>query len=919
MKTKTLHIKKRLRVIFTLILIVSFSFNGFSQTLANYSFAASSGTYTALSSPTYPTLSAADDGFVNSIPIGFDFWYMGTKYTTVGINTNGFVSFGTITVADATNSLTSLGARPLLAPLWDDLSAVTTGSNISYKNSGSAPNRTFTVEYNDMKWNYNAAGAVIDFQVILYESTGVIKFVYNQNATAYNSGTSGASIGLTATATGSNNYMSLSGSGASPTTSVSSETSGIATKPANNQTYTFTPPSTLSAPTSLTFTSVSYTGMTLNWTASSPTTNIVKYAIYNSTDNSTFSYVGTSNLGTNTYAATGLNSTTTYYWKVYAISEGCLSTALTGNQATTTCAAVGGTASSSAASVAAVSTTVTLSLSGQTGTIQWQWSKDNSTYYDISGSTTTSETSPYISRATEYFRAKLTSGGCSSYSNVLTITSSAAAAANYWEGITSTNNQTSSNWSLNTVPSSSATDVLICKGTTYSPIHVSTYDIYANDFYVQETATYDYQIDDLSSGCWISGNVVVNGTIANSINGQGYFVMSGTSKTITVGASGNISALRLQVGKSGSTPSVTLGSNISVFECLIYTSGTLNVSTYTLQCKYFGNNVASATFNLNSGTLEIGGGTAYDKSGAHLTGKTNPYFESGTVSFGTGTVYYNAGEDYSAVDQTVKSVGYYNLKVRTNNGYIATLGGGSTYTISNNLEILNPSTAGGVATTANDFVCNGTFYLANSGNALILNLGHRLTRSTGASTTTFTMGTDAANVINVTYTHASQWAMSLGASAATSNLTFYGTVNYNNAAVQMVMASSYANLSVITGTSVRTLAGNTTITGILTISAGTLDVSASNYSITLAGDFVRADGATFTARSGTVTLNGAATQRVNVTSAAGTTPANSDITFYALVIASTDAKLYYNKTNDRYFNITDFTINSSKNAYLIGN
>jgi hypothetical protein len=98
--------------------------------------------------------------------------------------------------------------------------------------------------------------------------------------------------------------------------------------------YRYAPPSSLASPTSLNFTSVTATGMTLNWTASSPTTNVVKYAIYNSTDNSTFTYVSTVALGTNTYAATGLNAGTTYYWKVYPLSEGVLGTALSGTQAT---------------------------------------------------------------------------------------------------------------------------------------------------------------------------------------------------------------------------------------------------------------------------------------------------------------------------------------------------------------------------------------------------------------------------------------------------------------------------------------------------------------------------------------------------------------------------------------------------------
>lgn len=51
-----------------------------------------------------------------------------------------------------------------------------------------------------------------------------------------------------------------------------------------------------------------------------------------------------------------------------------------------------------------------------------------------------------------------------------------------------------------------------------------------------------------------------------------------------------------------------------------------------------------------------------------------------------------------------------------------------------------------------------------------------------------------------------------------------------------------------------TLAQHTTINGGLTITAGTLDVSASNYSLTVGGNWSKSG--TFTPRSGTVTLNG---------------------------------------------------------------
>lgn len=67
---------------------------------------------------------------------------------------------------------------------------------------------------------------------------------------------------------------------------------------------------------SLTFTTVSTVSMTLNWTNSS--TNETGFLIYRSTDNKSFTYMGSSPADSTTYMATGLKANTLYYWLVYA-------------------------------------------------------------------------------------------------------------------------------------------------------------------------------------------------------------------------------------------------------------------------------------------------------------------------------------------------------------------------------------------------------------------------------------------------------------------------------------------------------------------------------------------------------------------------------------------------------------------------
>jgi CSLREA domain-containing protein len=302
----------------------------FAQAVTNYTFSNSTGTFTALTSPTAATLLAGttDDGRSNLMPIGFDFWYMGTRYTNVSASTNGWLALGVTQTADElTNNLTSGGSpRPVIAPLWDDLDIVAIG-NLTYKTTGSAPNRIFTVQYLNVKWQYLAGGAVESFQVNLHETSGIVEFVYRSDATAASSPT--ASIGITATATGSGNFLSVANAGTSVSSTVEAS---VTTKPVTGKTYTFTPV-VPNAPTSLTFTSVTDTSMTLNWADNSTIED--GYVIYKSTDGgTTYNFASQTAANATSSAQSGLTASTTYFWKVYAVSEGALSTALAGSQAT---------------------------------------------------------------------------------------------------------------------------------------------------------------------------------------------------------------------------------------------------------------------------------------------------------------------------------------------------------------------------------------------------------------------------------------------------------------------------------------------------------------------------------------------------------------------------------------------------------
>ena len=222
----------------------------------------------------------------------FSFTYGGTAYTTFRVSSNGYLVFGGSGANTATNDLATSTStrRPGLAPLWDDLS---NAADVTYKLSGTAPNRVLTVQWLNVKWNWTAANPVISFQIKLYETTNAIEYIYRQEAQAYNAGTTGgASIGLMGIA--STNYVSLQNASATPTISTTASTNNIATKPATDQVYRFVPAP--AAPT-YTYAWTPAAGLTPSATAQNP----VSPALIGST---TYNVTATTNSGCTASAST---------------------------------------------------------------------------------------------------------------------------------------------------------------------------------------------------------------------------------------------------------------------------------------------------------------------------------------------------------------------------------------------------------------------------------------------------------------------------------------------------------------------------------------------------------------------------------------------------------------------------------------
>ncbi len=325
---------------------------------SNYAFATTtSGTFTDMSTGTTTLVAASNDDAASAVTnLPFDFYFMGTRYTQFSASSNGFIRMGGTGIGTTQYALGTAGI-PLISALGSDLEASSTG-RVHFKVTGAAPNRVLTVEFLNMTIIYDAALNGVDgtCQIRLYETSGVIEFVYGPMArnasTGFGGGNNPQYIGFS--------INNTTGNQASVDTANTVSTTGVPTAnlfpmsapmaslnslvDGSRRTYSFTSPVPTS-PGPLSFTAITAVSYTINWADS---TNERLYAIYRSTDGINFSFFGTAAEDATSFNATGLTPSTNYFWQVFAVSEGALNTtASTGNQMTgapgnDTCLGAGG-------------------------------------------------------------------------------------------------------------------------------------------------------------------------------------------------------------------------------------------------------------------------------------------------------------------------------------------------------------------------------------------------------------------------------------------------------------------------------------------------------------------------------------------------------------------------------------------------
>ena len=331
------------------------------QATSNYAFTtATNASLTDMSTGTTQLVAADQDDTASSATnIGFDFYFQGTRFTQFSANSNGLLRLGSTAVQGASPYKPLAQASiPLITAYGADQRTLASTGKVHFKVIGSAPNRTLVVEWLNMQANFNSGGTSdLTYQARLSETTGVIEYVYGK-ATMSTAGAADANSRDPNIGFSSSNTAGTVGSvtaaqsgtpaptfdGASATAVANLYTAGTipvldSATNGSRRIFTFTPP-TPTAPTNLTFTGVTASAMTLNWTDSADET---LYAIYRSTDGTNFSFFNTTAQNVATLNVTGLNPSTAYFWQVYAVSEGALSTALAGSQATNAAATISST------------------------------------------------------------------------------------------------------------------------------------------------------------------------------------------------------------------------------------------------------------------------------------------------------------------------------------------------------------------------------------------------------------------------------------------------------------------------------------------------------------------------------------------------------------------------------------------------
>ncbi len=132
--------------------------------------------YTPITPPASPTsVVLGDDVLSSAITLPFAFKFYGQPKTAIKISSNGWISFNTaLTGSTLGNTLLPNAGVPndVIAGMWDDLVSPT----VRYYTLGSAPNRTFVVDYFESR-HFGGPNGSVQFQIVLHETSNMVQIL----------------------------------------------------------------------------------------------------------------------------------------------------------------------------------------------------------------------------------------------------------------------------------------------------------------------------------------------------------------------------------------------------------------------------------------------------------------------------------------------------------------------------------------------------------------------------------------------------------------------------------------------------------------------------------------------------------------------------------------------------------------------
>ena len=856
---------KKINIISTTIFLMTILLNTLSitgQSTASYTSVRNTGvSYTSISltgssfaSWRNTTSNTQDDNRSDFTDIGFDFWYNGVRYTQFSISTNGYLDFSSSTsngnssgaFGYVNSAFTTNGAstNPAIAAFYDDLTAQggtgALGNSMKYALSGAAPNRTLTIEWINMAVFGNTLPD-LNFQVQLVETTGVIFVTYSTMTSggftfSYSMGLNGQTISAPPTAA-QLKALQVGNTNTFSNTAVNT----LTLLPTANSQYVFTPPVPTTAAGSLTLSAITQTGMTVSWP--NWASNEVGYVIYNSTDNTTFNFNSQAAANATTSAISGLSPGTTYYWKVYAVTEGCLSAALTGSASTL----AAGTKTSAA--TGSWSTAATWTPSGV------PTSANNVVIAD--GHTVTVDVNAFCNNLTigqgtsgvllignnATARTMSVSGSCTVSAGAAIRTNTASAAThslilldqvvnngtiNLAAGASNLCNVTFSKNGNQTISGSGSTTtfnrITLNMGTSVSnilDIQTSSFVAPSNfltltngTFKLSTTGASNITTFSVATTIPLKGSIWLN-SAPSTINVTSNITLAGNI-TISNGIFNN--GLLTDVDLISNGGSIAISNGTLNIAGKYYSSSINNISNFTISggkvivpsvsstnttIAPFQINGAGSIFNMSAGTLIIPreGGT-----GAQDLGFINTGTSGGSVTGGT----LQIGSSASPVSQTIQinssySVGTLLISSANVNASVVT----------NSLSVIGDVT-----------ISSGTL---------------------SAGSQTLSLG--------------GNWSNSGSFTQGTSSVLFNGT---GAQTILKTGGETFNNIS-FSNAGAKTLLSAITCKDFLINTSSNLDVTASNFSIAVSGNLT--NNGTFNTRSGTILLNGTTTQTVGGTTA----------------------------------------------------